>query len=149
MLFEIINMSDSYTLKSDDVEAACMAVTYLGEGAYGLEEIDGDFKMPIFLFGGYEEFFKITFNHSFEESNKLYTGEKVDVMIDALKSIVIGSRSDRDIFESATSKITDEAERKKFIDEWNDKKRSSMNDIGGYAQKLVKRFEKKEVKSDK
>jgi len=47
--FEIINPSDPYTIESDDFAAAAGACVLLGEGAYGLREVDGEREMPIFL----------------------------------------------------------------------------------------------------
>jgi hypothetical protein len=66
--FEISNPSDKAFVESDNFETACLAICILGGGHYGLKQVDGDKRMPIFILGGCDEFFKETFNKSFEES---------------------------------------------------------------------------------
>lgn len=57
--FEIVNPSDECYIYSDDPIIAAAAVCVVGEGAYGMNEKGGErFEMPIFLFGGSEEWFK-------------------------------------------------------------------------------------------
>jgi oligoribonuclease NrnB/cAMP/cGMP phosphodiesterase (DHH superfamily) len=66
--YEISNPSDQVFIDCDNFEATCLAVVMLGEGQYGLEGIDNDRKMPVFLFGGHDEFFLETFGKDFEGS---------------------------------------------------------------------------------
>lgn len=143
--YEVINMSDHYTIQSDDFRNACIACLLLGEGNYGLKEVGGDEKMPIFIFGGSEKWIKDNFNCNV---NELFESADMHAIADVLDSIVIGDRKD---FESAVSSIRSVSARKAFIADWNDRKRSSMNDIGGRARKLAEIYrraaDKKKVKS--
>jgi hypothetical protein len=148
MLFNIINPSDSYTIKTDDKEAACVACLLMGEGQYGLEEIGGKFEMPILMFGGGDEFFKSQFGKSMEESVKLYRGDKVAVLIETLRSTLVGSVGERQTHEDALKFITDPEKRQQYIDEYKDKKRGSMNNIGGYAIRLADHLEKRMEKTN-
>lgn len=88
--------------------------------------------MPMFFFGGVKDWFEGKFGHSIEEGLK----EKRLEVCDALDSFLIGSPSDRKLFESAIEKIEDPGARKVFTDEWHESHRTSMRDFCGYAWKL-------------
>ena len=64
---EIINPSDKAFCDASDWETACIAVCVVGEGKYGLK-LNEEKTMPIFLFGGSEEYFKKEFGKTVEES---------------------------------------------------------------------------------
>lgn len=134
MIFEIINMSDAYTMESDEFHAACVAAIILGEGAYGLDEVDGPLEMPIFLLGGHDKWFNEMFGMDVEKSLELM-GKSEAVGL-ALKSVVIGSAAARRSF----LKMRDMIEPDKvdeFEAEWLDSRRSSMNNIGARAKELA------------
>lgn len=80
MRFEIVNPSDNCTLESDSLEAAAVACVYLGRGAYGLREIDGARRVPIFLLGGLEEWFLDEFGACFGECVKRNLGKVADAL---------------------------------------------------------------------
>ena len=67
MKMEIKNPSDKYYLESDDLEASCFVTMFISEGKYALADEDGKELMPLFMFGGFEEFWKEKFGHSAEE----------------------------------------------------------------------------------
>lgn len=46
MKFEIINPSDKCFMEADDFKTACVCNVILGEGYYGLQEVDGINTMP-------------------------------------------------------------------------------------------------------
>lgn len=126
MIFEIINPSDHYTLESDSHEAACLACCLLGHGRYALRGVDTELECPLFIFGGHDEWFKGTFGADFEaclERNK-------PAIADAMESVVIGNRTD---YLEALRLIDDPDKRKEWIASWNERHRSSMNNIGGRA----------------
>ncbi|MFI2810174.1 hypothetical protein [Microbulbifer sp. JSM ZJ756] len=64
---EISNPSDKATIDCSDREAACLAVLILGQGKYGIIDDEGDQGMPIFVFGGVEEWIEDTFGKSIEQ----------------------------------------------------------------------------------
>lgn len=59
---EISNPSDKAFCCIDDWEAACLAVNMVGNGKYGLHSRqDGGKDMPIFIFGGTDNWWKKEF----------------------------------------------------------------------------------------
>ena len=123
MIFEIINPSDPYTLECDDLEIASVTVCFLGQGQYGMHQIDGDkeFRMPIFLFGGENEWFKENFGDNADVIIGRCFKDKKLQLADALDSVRIGGINSRG----------------KSKDEHNEN-RSSVNDIGGVAWEYAK-----------
>ncbi len=144
MILEIANPSDPYTMVTPDKGAAAVACVLLGSGHYMLKEYKGDFKVPFFMFGGHDEWFKENFGKDATGTMSEYTeGEKRLLLIQALESVAYGSPSDREDFDDACAAITDPAKRSDFIAKRHDRHRSSTNDIGGYAQRLAAGLKKK------
>lgn len=138
-IFEISNPSDPYTLKTDRWDLACLAALCLGSGRYGLDEHSGERKMPIFLLGGSEEWVKQEFGVSMDD----FFAERVGHdLADVLDSVMIGSPQDRESTEDAVSRMSPE-DAAEWLKTRHDRKRSSMNDIGGYAAHLAKSVRKK------
>lgn len=129
VICEIINPSDAYTIDATDKAAACAATLILGCGKYGLRGEQGEDVMGIFLFGGHDEFWKKEFGGTVAE---YLTAHKPEVRR-ALESVVIGTFSDRRFFFETIEALTQD-QRQKWVEKWNDRKRSSMNDIGGRAR---------------
>jgi len=65
MRYEIINPSDKCFIKADSFMVACIANAILGGGKYGLKGTDNQNEMPIFIIGGFDEWFKKTFDKDF------------------------------------------------------------------------------------
>lgn len=131
-IYEIINPSDPYTMESDDPCAAAVACCILGGGRYGLDGPDGEDDCPIFLFGGHEAWFKTTHDTTIEAVLE----SRPEKVIEALRSVTIGSRQDRKEFYSAIAHMTPEA-AEQFRAERHDQRRSSMNNIGARAAALA------------
>lgn len=136
MLFEIVNPSDPYTFEAENVDIACVAVLFLGNGAYGLNVPDGQPNpdCPMFLFGGdpaawAEKRLGCSLND--------YLTKHGDAIASALDSVLIGDFSDRQIFNDAVAKMN-EVGAVQFKNQWHDKKRSSLSDIGKRAWALAK-----------
>jgi hypothetical protein len=57
--YEISNPSDECYIEGDDVKTVCIATIILGNGYYGLTEVDGEFSMPppIFATGWFKSEF--------------------------------------------------------------------------------------------
>lgn len=124
ILCEIINPSDPYTLRTDDFVAAAMAIAILGDGQLGLRTVDDSQSTPV-LFGW----------PGWMEANGVdddYVGRHLDAIIAALDSVMIGNCSDRRDAESFLSKLPED-KRREWLEERHDRRRSSMNDIGGAA----------------
>ena len=137
MIYEITNPSDKYTIASDDLMAVCVATAILGNGRYGLKDVEGMTVMPPFILLDCDTWFWDRFGCTFED-----TYNKVDktVLAEVLESVVIGNVKERELYDTAMTWIEDADGRAKFQAKWHDLRRSSMNDIGAaarhYATKL-------------
>ena len=142
MIFEIVNPSDKYTIEAEKWDVACAAGLIIGRGQMALEEIGGDHELPLFIFGGLEEWIEAEFDATLEEFMK--TPDKLEIAA-CLNSVIIGNR---DAYLLGLGDKTDE-EAKDFWNEWQDLHRSSMNDIGSYARnyaaKLIEQFGDKDA----
>lgn len=63
--YEIVNPSDKAFVSGNDWEAVCLSVLVVGAGKYG---ITGAKDMPVFYFGGHDEWFQEQFGRTFAES---------------------------------------------------------------------------------
>lgn len=137
--YELINPSDPYTFLAKTKESAALTVFLLGT-MYGASPKDDNEKkrIPVFLFGGAEEWYQEEFGRSTEAGLK---AEKQNVA-DALLSFMYGHFEDRRRYEAALNAITDEEKKKEFMKEWQDG-RTSMNNIGEYAHQLGEKLKGK------
>lgn len=132
MEFELINPSDPYTFIAEDLETAALVVFILGEGKYGAETEDGNNEVPVFLFGGAEEWYTSMFRRTITEGYE----EKKKAVVSALESMMLGHFRDRKRYNAALSAITDPEKKKEFIKKWQDDC-NSLNNIGNEAHKLA------------
>jgi len=135
--FEIINPSDPYTIQAVDMEIAAVVCVTLGSGQLAFDEIGGDREVPIFLFGGHDEWFQKNFGGTYEEVSDRVFSERIADLADCFESCLIGDASGRASFEKGLALIEDETKRKEWRDHWHDQRRSSVNDIGAYAWKVA------------
>jgi hypothetical protein len=141
MLFEIVNPSDPYTLKTDNFGAACVACLALGGTTYCVKQIDAapgeaPKEMPLFLLA--QDSVDPWFHREFGMGIDAFFEANRPAVADALESVLIGSRRDREEYERALAMIDDPEKRKVWCDEWHDKRRTSMNDIGARAASYAK-----------
>lgn len=82
MKFEIINTSDQAFIESDTFRTACITITILGNGQYGLREVDGNLKMPPLTFAPtwFETEFDIDFDTALNDTS-------IDQLIDAFSTV--------------------------------------------------------------
>ena len=101
--YELINPSDPYTFLAKTKESAALAVFLLGT-MYGASPKDDneEKRIPVFLFGGAEEWYRKEFGRSTEAGFK---AEKQNVA-DALLSFMYGSFEDRRRYEAALNAKT-------------------------------------------
>ena len=130
MICEIVNPSDAYTLRTDNFVNGAVAVAILGNGQYGLQGENGE-RSPVLF--GWDGWFKE--NHIDDLSQ--YVREHANEIADILDTVLIGHEYDRREVESALAKMSAEDGRQ-WLEQRHDCRRSSMNDIGGYAAKLAK-----------
>ncbi|MEE9891435.1 MAG: hypothetical protein PBU96_18980 [Stenotrophomonas geniculata] len=102
-VYKIINPSDPYHLTADDLVLAAIAACLLGHGKYALEATDGSGGVPLFLFGGHDEWFAAQGAGSFDEALTAATGQRAEALAKVLESVtIVGTRSSlNDIGEAA------------------------------------------------
>ena len=133
--YEIINPSDPYTMLAPDDATACAASLLLCQG-YGLHGIGRDFRMPPFLFDDPRPWFKEYMGMSIEDflaANSLKVAT-------ALDTVLIGDSDDRATIDAAIAAMPAADARLKFVDDYADRKRTSMNNIGKRARQLAAAF---------
>ena len=88
--------------------------------------------MPIFFLGGLDEFVAKR-DISLKDIKEQHHSE----IVLTLKSFCTGGMRDRKLFDAALKAITDDGEREKFLADWDDQQRSSMNQITNRAHELA------------
>lgn len=140
-VWNLINPSDRITFVAADHDVAAAVTVCVGEGRYGADEIGGDEKVPLMMFSADDAWAKQTFGDaSVRELINRVVEEKPEAFRAALASFCLG---DREVLDAALAAIDDEGKRAAFVATWNDRHRSSMNDIVGYAHGLVERLERR------
>ena len=137
MIFEIINPSDMITIESDEPIIAGLAITLISRGQYCINDEQGNSPVPLFIFGGFDNWLKEQKINDFDA----WISKNALKIADALESVLYGDASDRKIFEAAVSKMSKE-DAVKFRTEWNENKRSSMNNIGSVCQQYAEKLRK-------
>lgn len=113
-LYEVINPSDAITFRASVVEAACIA-DRLRPAWYFVKDVEtGEEPKVDNLQADYDAIWK--------------DAEKLASYADAYRSFLVGTRSERELFEEAVSRMTPE-EALAYRDKYHDRRRTSMNDI--------------------
>jgi hypothetical protein len=139
--YEIINPSDKYTIVCPDHEVASVACFLLGEGRYGFDPIDGSHlpSVPIFLFGGAEEWVNEQFGETVATLMDRCLTQRMEALADAFDSTIIGNREAFFALAPAFGEPGYLEARAK----WHEANRSSLNDIGGRAYRFADHFRKR------
>lgn len=143
MLYEIINPSDCYTIEAKSLDVAFVACVFLGSGQYAFEPFEeAATRIPIFLFGGTEEWCSEHLKEGFEavvDRVMADPGKKAE-LAECFDSCLIGKRPMRDTYYAGLELIDDPAKREQWRHRWHEERRSSLNDIGGRAYGMAKRL---------
>lgn len=135
MLYEIVNPSDRYTIRADEHDVAAVACFTLGGGKYAFEPLEeGGQEVPIFFFGGHDEWCQETFGKDARALIDSVMETKRQALIDCLESCLIGGENDRREFEEACALIESAENRAAFKVKRHEGRRTSMNDIGARAR---------------
>jgi hypothetical protein len=140
MLYIFENPSDPYVFAAANRETAALTVLMLGV-EYGATPREGDENVPIFIFGGAEEWYEKTFGRTMTEGFAALKGE----VAASLESFMYGDFNDWKKYQSALNAIDDPAKRDAFRAEWQDGI-SSLNDIGGYAHQIGAKIREKSAR---
>ena len=143
-LYEIINMSDKYTIEVKSLDVAFVACLLLGDGQYAFQPIGEGVEVPLFLFGGAEEWCKKQFNEEIGDTISRVTNAKAEELAECFDSVLIGAAEDRQAYRDGLELIDDPNKREMWRNRWHDERRSSLNDIGGRAYEMAKRLRTKQ-----
>jgi hypothetical protein len=137
--YEIINPSDHYTIECPDLEIAFVACCLLGNGQYAFDPLDDvGVKVPLFMFGGHDEWCMETFGASTDDVLARSLKARRAEVADALDSVLIGKR---EAFAALAPERGSEAWQEARA-KWHDTHRSSFNDIGGRAYQIAAKLRK-------
>jgi len=136
--YELVNPSDAYTFQAPTLLIAACATVLIGRGKYAAHPEDGkgekNEEVPMFFFGGVEEWFK----EKGVESLGDYINAHREEVATCLDTFLIGDMKERKAFDRLIGCISNPEEKEKARLAFHDEKRSSMNNIGEYAWKLAK-----------
>ncbi len=146
-LYEVINPSDDVTFRAADPKIAIGVTMVVGEGQYPLEDEKSTNYPTMFLSGKKEDADKGLQPYFTSVENMLeYLDAHLQETIDALESFSVVSIAGRVDFEKALEAIDDPEKRKKWREEFEDRHRSSVNNICGYAHKMTNIYKKRQSK---
>jgi len=111
--FELINPSDEYHLEAPDLKVAAIACLIIGGGAYGLLFLDGsgEVAVPLFIFGGHDEWFIDKFRADFETTLQEVLGNRCEELCACLESFVIPNGGERSSMNSIGRRAKETAKR--------------------------------------
>lgn len=93
MKYEIINPSDKATMETGNFMAAAVAAVLIGHGKYPLKPLEpGGIEVPMFVFGGHEEWFTAQFGKGLTETINHLMEHDVDALASALESVQLAGR---------------------------------------------------------
>lgn len=148
-LWDLINPSDAVTFKAPDLQIALFVTVAISNGQYGAQEITDNehegLKVPLFLFGGVEainEFCQENWNLDWEQVEATVIADRSDELCTAFDSFIYGNLGDRKLIEELLAALPDDEARKARLAEWNEERRSSMNNIVARADSLCKAVRK-------
>ncbi|ENV14705.1 hypothetical protein F965_00051 [Acinetobacter schindleri NIPH 900] len=143
MLFEIINPSDECTMQGDNLEVLAVACCLIGSGRYALKGLDTEESVPMFIFGGHDEWFSEKFGRKFDESMDKVTKDHMLELVQSLDSVLLGNQKDRQDYEKTLQSIESEQAKLAFKQEFKEKNRSSINDICARSWQYADMFRNK------
>lgn len=148
-LYEIVNLSESYTLMAPNFKTACIAVCLFGEGLYGVREIgDGEIHiMPQFVIYNGDQWFIDEFGKPSKE-----VAEEVpkSLLAEVMDSVLIGTPEERKFYEAARLLVPlDKQDKLKELYLQNIlSKRFSLNSIAQQAQIWAKKLRLEDISKD-
>ena len=136
MIYDLINPSDDVTFEAPTLAAATGAVLAVGRGQLEATSEDG-IMIPMMLFG--DSWIQKTFDCGLEE----LLDNNTEAIAETLSSFATVSIDKRGAYKAQLESITNAEDRQKFLDEWDDKHRTSMNKITVVAHNIAKALKEK------
>ncbi len=138
MTYEIINMSDPYTIEATSLDVALVACLFLGSGQYAFQPLSGDaVEIPLFLFGNCERWCLDHLGAGLKDIVDRVTADKALELADCMDSCLIGKLKDRETYRAGLELIDDPVKRDEWRKRWHEDRLSSLNDIGGRAYAMA------------
>ena len=135
MIGEIGYPGDAYTIDCADEPAACRAVLWLGNGAYGITLQNGEELLPSFF--AFNTKMRVWFVERFsEELTDFVSGERRVNVATALESIEPGNFVDRADLAGELARFSED-QREAHREEWRRRRRWSSHDIGALAVQMA------------
>lgn len=139
LVLELSNPSDPYIFRASSKLVASLAIAVLGP--YGASDREDKTVVPVlFTKASGEEWFREEFGIIGHEAVIASVLENAEDVAACLESFVIGGWRSYDEYHLAIKNITDPEKLKAYQDEWHDRKRSSMNNIGKVAKQLAEQI---------
>lgn len=132
MIYEIINPSDPVTIEADDLLVAQVATLLIGSGNMGLRDECDEAVLPIFLFGGLDEWLASKGLGGEDGLNGYIESHRAELSA-CLLSAACCKLGVRRALLKAMAGAPDPQES---IRAYNEEQRSSLNDICGFAHEL-------------
>lgn len=139
ILYDLINPSDAVTFYASSIEAAALATLLVGDGwyaAHALEHGSSDLDVPVL---GQNMGSWLAERCEGASLEALLSEHKAEIA-DALASFCTGSADDRRLYENALEAIDDPEKRAAFVADWDDKHRSSLNQITNQAHAVAEKL---------
>ena len=108
------------------------SVDYLGQQIDAGADTE---SLPIFILGGAREWVKEKTGSDLDDWLRVPANARA--VADALDTVLIGNKRDREELEEALALMPEGLERTAYIAGWKDRRRSSLNNIGAAAANLV------------
>lgn len=134
MLYELINPSDAYTFRAPSIEVAGVCAAFLST-AYGARQLGGNSTETTPILLGWNEWLED------RGINDAWIDSHASEISEAYASFMIGDYAQRSEIESLLQMVPEE-QRQKWLNERQEKKRSSLNKIGERAYQLAAHFKK-------
>jgi len=140
VIVEIISPSDAMSLEHEDREVLIAAGLLLGRGQLALErwprtDKEGHDVLPLLLFGGGEKYIEI--------ANRTLKARPLDVA-ECLEGLVYGQPGMRQPVLDAVAGQPDRAAQLRYLDEHNDRMRTSLRDYAVHARGLATSIRERE-----
>lgn len=137
--YELITPSDPVTFTAPTYLSAVGSVLLVGHGHYWADCIDADGEpldennVPFLLFTPALDQWLHRNDLTLSE---LFDDNRADI-IKTLRSFCTGTWRERELFDTALAAITEPEKRKQFLFEWDDRRRTSLNEITNRAHSLA------------
>lgn len=133
MKYELVNMSDPYTMIADNHKVAFISATLISTTMTVTSE-DGEFKPSIPAFAGGMDYIQEVLE---TDDVTQFIKDNMRDVVDCLDSVALGTLDERDTYDAKLLEFEKQDERDAWRKKHLDDKRSSMNDIGSYAWDLA------------